>query len=171
MGCPICPALFPACRASGFHHRGKHRWLLNLFKEPDQRKLQPLHCSQVPFPVSLSPTAGRTQGATRVCKAKSPKVRERAKDTQPGLSLVPAGHLPHIGRPRTGTAICHICKPGCHAAQCPTWAKATSNPQSGQAQYSLHDMWAAWWYGGDPILGAQLSWPMRSRRSPKVSGM
>lgn len=53
MGCLSCPALLPACRASGFHQRGKHRWLMNLSKEPDQSKLQPLNCSQVPFPVSL----------------------------------------------------------------------------------------------------------------------
>ena len=58
---------------------------------------------------SLSPTAGRTQGAARLCKANSPRVRERAKDTQPGSSVVPAGHLPDTGQPREAQHMhCHL---------------------------------------------------------------
>lgn len=119
---------------------------------------------------SLSPTAGRTHGTARLCKATSPKVRRQRIHSQ-GQALYLLGTCHTQGRPSTGTAICHVCRLGCHVAQCPTWARATSNPQSVQAQHSLHDTWAAWWYGGDPSLRAQLSWPMRGRRSPRVSGM
>jgi len=52
MGCLSHPALLPACRDSGFQQRGKHRWLVDLSKGRDQRKLQPTKCPQVPFPAS-----------------------------------------------------------------------------------------------------------------------
>lgn len=149
MGCLSHPALLPACRDSGFQQKGKHRWL---GARPEEIATPQVPPGAAPRQ-SPSPTAGRTQGAAKLCKANSVKERESEKDTQRGSSVVPARHLPDIGQPREAEHMC--CYLPCLQTYLPRGSASsmgTLNPRSSQVQYNLCDMQAALVAWGMPYV-------------------
>lgn len=156
MGCLSHRALLPACRDLGFKLKGKHRWIVELHKCPDQRKLQPPKCRSClhgrcsrPVPISY------IRQDTRDCHNLQSKFS--SGETQPGSSVVPAGYLPVIGQligwHSTCAAICYFHRPGSPVAWCPAWAEPTLNPRRNQR--NSQDMQALWWYGGILLYATQ----------------